>query len=489
MQIPFEVDPPKKNTNKDARTENLDPKENERLQFFNHEDSLIKDKKPLTVTQLTRQISVLLEDKFRSMFVVGEISNVKKATSGHWYFSLKDDQSQIRGVIFRNIANGLRFEPENGLEVILRGSISVYQQRGDYQIMVSSMEPKGLGALQLAFDQLKSKLEAEGLFDSKNKVQIPFLPRKIGIVTSATGAVIHDMLTVLKRRFQEIPVLFFPAPVQGDTAVDKLVEGVNYMNTLHDSESVDVLIVGRGGGSMEDLWAFNDEKLARSIFASRVPVISAIGHETDFTIADFVSDLRAPTPSAAIELAVPNKKDLKYTVKQKKERLQRTLFQMLERLRDNHTTVQCRLISPSSVLRQYAQHVDDLDSLLHDRTKSKLENLRLAISAINEKIFILSPSRELKIHKQKLEMLHDHLMRAIEKFCKNQSDSVRQSIDLLDSLSPLSVMCRGYSVVLDKEGKPIYSTKKTFLGEDLRVRMIDGTLQTKVISIITKQKN
>ena len=487
MQIPFEVDPPEKVEKRDEKSETLSPQEQEspqsQLEFLSKQK-----KKPLTVTQLTRQISLLLEGKFQSLIVEAELSNVKKAASGHWYFSLKDDQSQIRGVMFRNAAAGLRFEPDNGLEVVVRGNITVYQMRGDYQIMVSSMEPKGLGALQLAFEQLKAKLEEEGLFAPEKKLLIPFLPRKIGIVTSSTGAVIHDMLTVLERRFPGIPVLFFPAAVQGETAVPSLVEGINHMNNIRDSAQIDVLIVGRGGGSMEDLWAFNDEKLARAIFSSEIPVISAVGHETDFTIADFVSDLRAPTPSSALELAVPNKQDLKYTVSQKQERLQRTLLQMLGRLQEIFEAAQRRLASPSTALRQYAQRVDDLDSLLHERTKRQLQNLRIKKSGIAEKLFLLSPERELAPQGHSLKILQERLIRAIGLLHKKQSDSVRQQMDLLDSLSPLSVMHRGYSVALDKKGKSLRSVKKIHSGDELQLRMEDGTLQTKVMSVKTEQK-
>ena len=484
MQIPFEVDTPEKSGNSTAKSETQNPQNPQSPQ----EPVSKQPPKPLTVTQLTRQITLLLEGKFRSISVEAELSNVKKAASGHWYFSLKDEQSQIRGVMFRNAAAGLRFEPENGLEVLVRGNLTVYQLRGEYQLMVSSMEPKGLGALQLAFEQLKTKLEVEGLFDPEHKRPIPFLPRKIGIVTSSTGAVIHDMLTVLERRFPGIPVLFFPAAVQGETAVPTLVEGINHMNTLRKSAQLDVLIVGRGGGSMEDLWAFNDEKLARAIFASEIPVISAVGHETDFTIADFVSDLRAPTPSVALELAVPSKEDLIFSVSQKQERLQRSLLQMLDRLRENFGAARRRLASPSAALQQYAQRVDDLDSLLHERTKRQLENLRNRKSGIAEKLFLLSPERELAPHGHSLKILQERLIRAIGLLHKKQSDSVRQQMDLLDSLSPLSVMHRGYSVALDKKGKSLRSVKKIHTGEELQVRLEDGTLQTKVMSVKTEQK-
>ena len=491
MQIPFEVDSPQKdeNSKKEAPISNPSiPHISQRTQDPQNPASK-QEKKPLTVSQLTRQISLLLEGKFRSLTVEGELSNVKRAASGHWYFSLKDDQSQIRGVMFRNAAAGLRFEPEDGLEVVVRGHLTVYQQRGEYQVMVSSMEPKGLGALQLAFEQLKAKLDAEGLFAAEHKQSIPFLPRRIGIVTSPTGAVIHDMLTVLERRFDGIPVLFFPVQVQGEMAAPSLVEAIQHLNTLRDSQQIDVLIVGRGGGSIEDLWAFNDEKLARVIFSSDIPIISAVGHETDFTIADFVSDLRAPTPSAAVELAVPKKEDLEHTVSQKQERLQRTMLQQLDRLREYVEAVRLRLASPDAMLQQHAQRVDDLDSLLRERTKRQLENLRNRISGIAEKLFLLSPGRELETQQHSLNLLQDRLTRSIGLLQIKLSDSVQQQMDLLDSLSPLSVLHRGYSVTLDNKGKSLRSVKEVHSGDKLQVRMEDGTLQTKVVSVKPKHPN
>ena len=499
MQIPFEVDPPNKDGNSGTKSNASIPaspqsrqspqgtQDSQDIQDY-QVPAQIQAQKPLTVTQLTRQITLLLEGKFRSLTVEAELSNVKRASSGHWYFSLKDDQSQIRCVMFRNAAAGLRFEPENGLEIVVRGHLTVYQQRGEYQLMVSAMEPKGLGALQLAFEQLKAKLEAEGLFAAEHKQPIPFLPRRIGIVTSAAGAVIHDMLTVLERRFAGIPVLFFPTPVQGDSAAPRLVEAIRYLNSLRDSQQIDVLIIGRGGGSMEDLWAFNDEKLARAIFASDIPVISAVGHETDFTIADFVSDLRAPTPSAALEQAVPNKQDLIQTVSQKQERLQRKMLQELGRLREHVEAVRLRLASPVAMVQQYAQRVDDLDSLLRERTLRQLENLRSRTTGIAEKLFLLSPGRELSTHRHSLKILWNRLTRAVSLLHKKRSDSVQQRMDLLDSLSPLSVLHRGYSVTLDNKGKALRSVKEVHSGEELQVRMEDGTLQTKVVSVKPKQK-
>ena len=481
MHIPFEVDPPKKYKKSFTKTQGKNTSG-----FKNYESQLAQ--KPLSVSQLTSQIKLLLEGKFRTLTVEAELSNVKRASSGHWYFSLKDDQSQIRGVMFRQVAINLRFEPEDGLEVNVRGHLTVYQQRGEYQIMVSSMEPKGLGALQMAFEQLKVKLEAEGLFAQEHKQTIPLLPRRIGIVTSPTGAVIHDMLTVLERRFPGIHVLLFPAPVQGDSASPKMVEGLQYLNKLRDLQQIDVLIIGRGGGSIEDLWTFNDEKLARAIFSSDIPVISAVGHETDFTIADFVSDLRAPTPSAAVELAVPNKQDLRLTVSQKREQLQRTMLQQVEHLSEYVEAVYQRLASPVAMVEQFNQRVDDLDSLLKERTRHLLENLLNHISSVVDKLLLLNPRRELLTHQRRVELLQDRLTRAIGLFHKKRGDSVQQQINLLDSLSPLSVLHRGYSVTLDKKGNSLRSVKKVFTGDELQVRLGDGTLQTKVTSVKLEHK-
>ena len=476
MQIPFEFDPPKKDEDPSLKSKESDlPDSDDRI--------TLQAKKPFTVTQLTKQITLLLEGEFPSLTVEGELSNVKKAASGHWYFSLKDDQSQIRCVMFRNIADNLRFDPEDGLEVLVRGHLTVYQQRGEYQIKISYMEPKGLGALQLAYEQLKLRLEAEGLFDQEHKRELPFLPRSIGIVTSPKGAVIHDMLTVLERRFNGIPVLLFPSQVQGDSAPKMLVEGIRHLNTLRDSQKIDVLIVGRGGGSIEDLWAFNDEQLARAIFSSEIPIISAVGHETNFTIADFVSDVRAPTPSAAMELAIPNKMDLKHTLIQKEEQLLHNIINLLERLKEYIETKRQRLSSPAAVVQQYVQQVDDLDSLLRERNRNLLGNNHSQISSLSEKLLLLNPVRELAAEKHGVDLLQSRLILCIRHFHEKLEDSVKLQTDLLDSLSPLSVLHRGYSVTMDKSGKSLRSVKDMQSGEELQVRLEDGTVQTKVTSV------
>jgi exodeoxyribonuclease VII large subunit len=266
----------------------------------------------LTVSELTREIKDILEMQFADILVEGEISNLKAPPSGHIYFTLKDDLSQIRVVLFKNQARTLRFSPEDGLQVICRGRVSLYEKRGEYQLILEEMEPKGIGALQLAFLQLKERLEREGFFDPSRKRQIPMVPQKIGIVTSPTGAVIRDMLHIIERRFENVHLLLFPVRVQREGAASEIAKGIEYFN---EQMEVDVIIVARGGGSLEDLWAFNEEEVAKAIFYSKIPILSAVGHETDYTISDFVADLRAPTPSAAAELVVRDKREIKNTLR------------------------------------------------------------------------------------------------------------------------------------------------------------------------------
>jgi exodeoxyribonuclease VII large subunit len=284
----------------------------------------------LTVSELTQEIKEILEERFPEVWVEGEISNLRIPPSGHIYFTLKDDTSQIRAVLFKMQARTLRFAPEDGLHVVCRGRVSLYEKRGDYQLILESMEPKGIGALQLAFVQLKEKLEKEGLFDPARKKPIPMVPQKVGVITSPTGAVIRDMLHILNRRFENLHILLYPVRVQGEEASREIAEAVKYFNQRTD---VDVIIVGRGGGSLEDLWAFNEEAVARAIYHSKIPIISAVGHETDYTISDFVADLRAPTPSAAAELVVRDKREIKNVLHYLRGRLENEVVQMFQEYR------------------------------------------------------------------------------------------------------------------------------------------------------------
>ena len=353
-----------------------------------------------SVSELTAELKALLENTFTGVWVEGEISNFKHHTSGHMYFTLKDDRGQLRGVMFRGSNRGLQFRPEDGLAVIVFGNVTIYEPRGEYQVYVECMEPKGLGALQLAFEQLKTRLEAEGLFDPARKRPIPLLPKKIGVVTSPSGAAIRDILQIIHRRFANVQVLIFPVRVQGEGAAAEIVEGVEFLNKRGD---LDVLIVARGGGSIEDLWAFNEEVVARAIYASQTPVISAVGHETDFTIADFVADVRAPTPSAAAELVISRKAEL-------------------------------------------SQRVDDLFSRLVSHMRYRAERSGERLRSLERHLRLLSPLERVKGQRERLRDGALALQSSMSHRLALWRGELRTAAARLDSLSPLAILARGYSV-------------------------------------------
>ncbi len=353
-----------------------------------------------SVSELTAELKALLENTFTGVWVEGEISNFKHHTSGHMYFTLKDDRGQLRAVMFRGSNRGLQFRPEDGLAVIVFGNVTIYEPRGEYQVYVEYMEPKGLGALQLAFEQLKTRLEAEGLFDPARKRPIPLLPKKIGLVTSPSGAAIRDILQIIHRRFANVQVLIFPVRVQGEGAAAEIVEGVECLNKRGD---LDVLIVARGGGSIEDLWAFNEEVVARAIYASQTPVISAVGHETDFTIADFVADVRAPTPSAAAELVISRKAEL-------------------------------------------SQRVDDLFSRLVSHMRYRAERSGERLRSLERHLRLLSPLERVKRQRERLRDGALALQSSMSHRLALWRGDLRTAAARLDSLSPLAILARGYSV-------------------------------------------
>ena len=353
-----------------------------------------------SVSELTAELKALLENTFTGVWVEGEISNFKHHTSGHMYFTLKDERGQLRAVMFRGSNRGLQFRPEDGLAVIVFGNVTIYEPRGEYQVYVEYMEPKGLGALQLAFEQLKTRLEAEGLFDPARKRPIPLLPKKIGVVTSPSGAAIRDILQIIHRRFANVQVLIFPVRVQGEGAAAEIVEGVECLNKRGD---LDVLIVARGGGSIEDLWAFNEEVVARAIYASQTPVISAVGHETDFTIADFVADVRAPTPSAAAELVISRKAEL-------------------------------------------SQRVDDLFSRLVSHMRYRAERSGERLRSLERHLRLLSPLERVKGQRERLRDGALALQSSMSHRLALWRGDLRTAAARLDSLSPLAILARGYSV-------------------------------------------
>ncbi len=342
----------------------------------------------LTVTQLTSRIKDLLEGNFRDIWVEGEVSNLSIPQSGHAYFTLKDDLSQIRSVLFRSSQRFLKFTLQHGMQVICRGRVSVYEPRGDYQLIVDYIEPKGIGALQLAFEQLKAKLEKEGLFDLGHKKPLPLLPKRIGIVTSPTGAAIRDMLRVIKRRHPKMHILIYPVPVQGVDAAPSIVEAIHYFN---GEQNADVMIVGRGGGSLEDLWAFNEESVARAIFDSQIPVISAVGHETDYTISDFVSDLRAPTPSAAAEMVVKSEESFREFISSLESGLIKSMRQQFDLMRASLREYTRRLADPRRLLQQYIQRVDELTGRLATGFRHHVRRDRSLLMSLSAGLEHLNP--------------------------------------------------------------------------------------------------
>lgn len=391
-----------------------------------------------SVSDLTAEIRALLEDSFSGIWVEGELSNFHRHSSGHMYFSLKDGDSQIRAVMFRTQNRQLRFQPTDGLAVLMYGTLSVYERRGEYQFVAEYMEPKGVGALQLAFEQLKEKLRMEGLFDDARKRPIPLLPRRIGVITSPTGAAIRDILHVLRRRFAGVGVLIYPVTVQGDQAAPQIVEALGELNRRG---GLDVLILARGGGSIEDLQAFNDETVARAIAGSRIPIISAVGHEVDYTIADFVADLRAPTPSAAAELVIAKQAEL-------------------------------------------TQRLDDLQARMTGVIRSRLHGLRMRMDGLDRHVRLLNPVERVRTQRRRLTELVKSLTGWTDRRVTVLRSELKVAAGKLDSLSPLAILSRGYSICLRLSDQEIIKNSSAVGPGDLvEVRLHRGRLRCGVQEI------
>jgi len=436
----------------------------------------------LTVSELSARLRGVLEERFPAVWVEGEISNFRAYVSGHAYFTLKDEGAQLRCVLFRNRARRIRFEPGDGQHVLAFGALEIYAQRGEYQLVVELLEPRGLGALQLAFEQLKARLAAEGLFEAARKRPLPRFPRKIGIVTSPTGAAIRDMLRVIGRRFGEIHIVLAPARVQGEGAAQEIAQGVRELNGLGD---VDVIIVGRGGGSLEDLWAFNDEMLARTIAASTAPVVSAVGHEVDFTIADFVADLRAPTPSAAAEVVVREKQVVADTLGDLTRRLHRAVHRAVELRRDRVDALRRRrvLADPARPLRDLERRVDDalarLTRAAHAVARRAAHRFELATRGLRAG----SPVARAGDGRRRLDDLHGRLDREAARALDRARHRLGAATGRLHSLSPLAVLGRGYSLTRTPDGRIVRRAGEVGVGDDVRVLLHEGGLECRVTAI------
>lgn len=404
---------------------------------------LFADKRILTVTQLTSLIRGILEENFEHVWVEGELSNCAIPASGHFYCTLRDSGAQIRCVMFKASLRALRFKPRDGMRIVVRGRISVYDQRGEYQLVADYLEPQGIGALQMAFIQLKERLTAEGLFDESHKKDLPKLPQRIGVVTSATGAAIHDILHVLDRRFSNVHVLLIPVKVQGEGAADEIATAIDDFNRLRE---VDVLIVGRGGGSMEDLWAFNEEKVARAIYRSRIPVISAVGHEVDFTIADFVADLRAPTPSAAAEVVVKSKAELEFQLKALEHRLGRVMAHNLSHRRSEVRTFVAALKDPSLLLGHSSQRVDDLCQRLDGAVARYLTQQKARLFSLQTQLRLTNPAVQVERARELIMSLAVRSEKANRRNIERNRERTCFNAGKLESLSPLKTLARGYSI-------------------------------------------
>ena len=431
------------------------------------------------VRELVGQVRELVEQRFGDVWVEGEISNFRPAPSGHIYFTLKDADAQLPVVLFRRQAILLRFRPEDGLHVLVRGRVSVYDQRGQMQLVAETMEPVGAGSLQLAFEQLKEKLKAEGLFDAERKRALPAFPRTVGIITSPSGAVIRDFLNIVGRRHSGLSVMVCPVSVQGDSAVAEIVAGLNCLNA---SGLVDVIVLARGGGSLEDLAAFNSERVARAIAASKLPVVSAIGHETDFTIADFVADLRAPTPSAAAELITEAQHKIAEHLANRSMRLGRAAhFQLLTaQQRLNRLPVSRMEARMAAVLHRLEQRFDDGSQGLEEALNGALRQMQRRVDDLSAAVLRHDPRQRLAHARQHFAAGGTRIDRAMERMLHEEKTRLHALEARLHSLSPLAVLERGYALVLDEQGALVRSAQRVIPGERVFTRLSDGTFTSRV---------
>jgi exodeoxyribonuclease VII large subunit len=434
------------------------------------------------VRELVAQVRELVEQEYGDVWVEGEISNYRPAPSGHVYFTLKDAEAQLPIVLFRRQAILLRFRPEDGLHVLVRGRVSVYEQRGQMQLVAETMEPVGAGSLQLAFEQLKERLKAEGLFDAARKRPLPLFPRAVGIVTSPTGAVIRDFLNIVSRRHSGLNVLLCPASVQGESAPAEIEAALAELN---DSNLVDLIVLARGGGSLEDLAAFNSERVARAIASSRLPVVSAVGHETDFTIADFAADLRAPTPSAAAELITEAQFRIAEHLATQGHRLERAArFQLLQaRQRLTRLPISRAESRVSALLYRLGQRLDDVTLRLDSALTTQLRIGRNQIAELAAAVLHHDPRQKLAYAREHLADSRARLGRSLERLIESSSAHLGALDARLHSLSPLAVLGRGYALVLSTEGALIRSTAQISSGDQLATRLADGSFTGRVETI------
>ncbi|WP_312926740.1 exodeoxyribonuclease VII large subunit [Pseudescherichia sp.] len=440
-----------------------------------------------TVSRLNQTVRLLLEREVGHVWISGEISNFTQPASGHWYFTLKDDTAQVRCAMFRNSNRRVTFRPQHGQQVLVRASITLYEPRGEYQIIVESMQPAGEGLLQQKYEQLKAKLAAEGLFDQQSKQPLPSPAHCVGVITSKTGAALHDILHVLKRRDPSLPVVIYPTAVQGEDAPGQIVRAIALANSRKEC---DVLIVGRGGGSLEDLWSFNDERVARAIFASQIPIVSAVGHETDVTIADFVADLRAPTPSAAAEMVSRNQLELLRQLQSGQQRLEmamdyylanrtRRFTQLEHRLQQQHP--QLRLARQQTVLERLRQR---MTYAMDNQLKRSGQRQQRMTQRLNQH----SPQPRIHRGQNRVQQLEYRLAQLMSARLSVTRERFGNAMTHLDAVSPLATLARGYSVTTATDGNVLKQTKQVKAGDVLTTRLVDGWVESEVKGVTAAKK-
>ncbi|MCM0611763.1 exodeoxyribonuclease VII large subunit [Marinobacter sediminum] len=444
--------------------------------------AVFQDTRPraLSVSELNHQARHLLESSFMQVWVEGELSGFSRPSSGHWYFSLKDRKCQIRCAMFKGFNQRLRTIPKEGDQIRIRGKVTLYENRGDFQIIVEHIEPAGLGQLQQAFEELKRKLQTEGLFDTSRKKPIPAVPAHIGVVTSPTGAAIHDILTVLARRCPAIPVTVYPTAVQGKAATADIVQAIERAQA---HGAADVLIVGRGGGSLEDLWCFNEEAVARAIANCRIPTVSAVGHEVDVTIADFVADLRAPTPSAAAEKISPDQQNWLRQIAERELRLTNAARRALTRFGTQLEHFSARLRDPRRELQEKAQRMDELDLRLGKAMRQRLDRVTVRSEHLIQRLAMQSPARQLTSNRESLARIEERLGAAIRQRLKQRRDHYEYIAQTLHLVSPLATLGRGYAIVRDGEGAIVRDALTLATGDRISARVAEGEIMAEVTSI------
>jgi exodeoxyribonuclease VII large subunit len=431
-----------------------------------------------SVAELTSSIKTLLEENFAFIWINGEISNFSKPSSGHYYFSLKDARSQISAVMFHGQNRKLAFLPENGMQITALGRLSVYDPRGTYQIIIEHLEPKGIGALQIAFEQLKEKLKNEGLFDIQHKRPIPLFPTRITVITSPTGAVVHDIIKVATRRFPNICIMIIPVSVQGPSAENEIINAINMLNSRQDS---DLAIIARGGGSLEDLQAFNSEPVARAVFSSNIPIVSAIGHETDYTIIDFISDLRAPTPSAAAEIVVPDKTELLNLLKTKQKFLEVFFRSYIKKKRSLITQSADRLIDPKQKIQDFRIRTDDLLNRMIRSFSYSNQRLYDKLEFVKKRLYLNPLTDRLYFDHISIDRMKDKITRNLLVTFQKKQSGLQEISGKLNALSPISILNRGYSITrTNMEKKIVTDARLVSIGQHIEVILAKGMLNCMV---------